>query len=226
MAADLGFSALLKRDLKLAFRQKSDVINPLMFFVMVITLFPLGISPDPNELAVIAPGVVWVAALLASMLSMENMFRSDFEDGSLERMLVSPLPGFLIALAKVINHFLVTGLPLVIVSPILAYMLNMPSEAYWVMMISLLLGLPTLSLVGAIGSALTVGLKRGALLLPLLVIPLFIPVLIFGTGAVQGIIMDQPVSGQLSILASLLLFSLASAPFACAASLKISMGNG
>ncbi len=226
MPADLGFFALLSRDIKLAFRQKSDIINPLMFFVMVITLFPLGVSPDPNELAAIAPGIIWVAALLASMLSMENMFRSDFEDGSLERMLVSPMPGFLIAIAKVVTHFLVTGLPLVFIAPVLAYMLSLPSEAYGVMVISLLLGLPTLSLVGAIGSALTVGLKRGALLLPLLVIPFFIPVLIFGTGALQGVIMEQPVTGQLSLMAALLLFSLASAPFACSASLKISMGNG
>lgn len=158
------FWAVLKRDLMLAYRKKSDLFNPLVFFLMVATLFPLGVSPDPTFLAEVAPGVVWVAALLATLLSMDSLFRSDFEDGTLEQTLLSPQPLFIVVLAKVLAHWMMSGLPLTLLAPLLGVMLFLPGEGMGGLMISLLLGTPTLSLIGAIGAALTVGLRKGGVL--------------------------------------------------------------
>ena len=189
------FSAALRRDLMLSLRRKSELVNPLIFFLMVITLFPLGVSPEPGFLAQLAPGVLWVAALLATLLSMDSLFRSDFDDGSLEQLLLSPQPLFVVVLAKIAAHWMMTGLALTLVAPLIGVMLFLPSEGMPGLMLSLLLGTPTLSLVGAIGAALTVGLRKGGVLISLLVLPLYIPVLIFGTGAVQAAVTGLPIGG-------------------------------
>jgi len=194
---DGPFWGALKRDLLLSYRRKSDLVNPLIFFLMVATLFPLGVSPDPTFLADVAPGVVWVAALLATLLSMDSLFRSDFEDGTLEQILLSPQPLYLVVLAKVLAHWMLTGLPLTLLAPVLGVMLFLPGDGMWGLVLSLLLGTPTLSLIGAIGAALTVGLRKGGVLISLLVLPLYIPVLIFGSAAVQGAVTGYPWTGIL-----------------------------
>lgn len=214
---------LLKRDLILAYRHRSELANPLLFFVMVISLFPLGISPESKDLQVIAPGVIWVAALLAAMLSLDNLFRSDFEDGTLEQLTLSPHSLPLLVLAKVLAHWLVTGLPLILLAPLLGVLLFLPSTAMWTLIATLALGTPILSLMGAIGVALTVGLRRGGMLLSLLVLPLYIPVLIFAAGAVNEAAKGFPVVGQLYLLGALLTLSLTFSPFATAAALRISL---
>lgn len=223
--AGVAVRATLKRDLVLLMRRRSEVLNPLVFFALVITLFPIGISPDPELLATIAPGLLWVAALLAALLSLDSLFRSDYDDGSLEQLLLSPQPLPALALAKVAVHWLVTGLPLALMAPLLGIMLALPAGSYAVLALSLGLGSASLSLVGAIGAALTVGLSRGGVLLSLLVLPLYIPVLIFGAGAVQAAILGDGVSAHLAILGALLAVSLSLAPWAIAASLRISI-NG
>lgn len=167
------FLAVLKRDLLLAARRRSDMLNPLIFFLMVASLFPLGISPEPGFLAQIAPGVVWVGALLATLLSMDSLFRSDFDDGTLEQTLLSPQPLVLVVFAKVFSHWMMTGLPLTLLAPLLGVMLFLPAEGMGGLVLSLLLGTPTLSLIGAIGAALTVGLRKGGVLISLLVLPLY-----------------------------------------------------
>ncbi|MBA2778051.1 heme exporter protein CcmB [Billgrantia kenyensis] len=217
--------ATLKRDLVLLLRRRSEVLNPLVFFALVITLFPIGISPDPALLAAIAPGLLWVAALLAALLSLDSLFRADYDDGSLEQLLLTPQPLALLALAKVTVHWLLTGLPLALMAPILGIMLALPAGSYAVLAISLALGSASLSLIGAIGAALTVGLSRGGVLLSLLVLPLYIPVLIFGAGAVQAAILGDGVLAHLAILGALLALALSLAPLAIAASLRISI-NG
>ncbi|MBB3141994.1 heme exporter protein B [Halomonas organivorans] len=217
--------ATLRRDLVLRMRGRSEVLNPLVFFALVITLFPLGISPDPTLLATIAPGLLWVAALLAALLSLDGVFRGDFEDGSLEQLLLSPQPLAALALSKVAVHWLLTGLPLALMAPLLGIMLSLPAGSYGVLALSLALGSASLSLIGAIGAALTVGLSRGGVLLSLLVLPLYIPVLIFGAGAVQAAIQGGGVAAHLAILGALLAAALIFAPFAIAASLRISI-NG
>lgn len=222
---DGPFWGALKRDLLLAYRRKSDLVNPLIFFLMVATLFPLGVSPDPKFLADVAPGVVWVAALLATLLSMDSLFRSDFEDGTLEQLLLSPQPLFMVVLAKVLAHWMMSGLPLTLLAPLLGVMLFLPAEGMAGLMMSLLLGTPTLSLVGAIGAALTVGLRKGGVLISLLVLPLYIPVLIFGTGAVQAAITGLPLSGYLAILGAMLALGLIMAPLAISAALRISVSG-
>lgn len=216
-------SATLRRDLLLAYRHRSQLANPLVFFAIVVTLFPLGISPDPALLEDLAPGVVWVAALLAAMLSLEGVFRSDFDDGTLEQMVLSPHPLSLIVLAKVFAHWLISGLPLLLLAPLLAVLLHMDSGAVVILLATLALGTPVLSLVGAIGVALTVGLRRGGLLLSLLVLPLYIPVLIFSAGAVSNAGAGLDVTGQLALLGALLALSVALAPVAAAAALRISL---
>ncbi|HNJ87269.1 MAG TPA: heme exporter protein CcmB, partial [Agitococcus sp.] len=178
--------AVIQRDLKLVSRQGGEWLNPLSFFLMVITLFPLAISSTPTKLAAMAGGVVWIAALLAVLLSMDSLFRQDYDDGSLEQLLVSPAPLPLVVLAKVIAHWLQTGACLTVLSPIAALLLHLPNDAAWALFITLLIGTPTLSLVSSIGAALTVSLKRGGVLIPLLTLPLHIPVLIFATAAVQA----------------------------------------
>src|SRR5690554_324942 len=217
--------ATLKRDLVLLLRRRSEVHNPLVFFAIVITLFPIGISPDPALLAAIAPGLLWVAALLAALLSLDSLFRSDYDDGSLEQLLLTPQPLALLVLAKVAVHWLLTGLPLALMAPLLGVMLALPAGSYAVLAVSLALGSASLSLIGAIGAALTVGLSRGGVLLSLLVLPLFIPVLIFGAGAVQAAIFGDGALAHLAILGALLALALCLAPLAIAASLRISI-NG
>jgi len=217
------FFAALKRELLLVFRHRSDIINPLAFFLMVAVLFPLGVSPDPSFLSEVASGVIWVAALLACLLSVDSIFRSDFEDGSLEQMLISAESLWLIVVAKVLTHWLVSGFFLALISPLVAMMFFLPEQGYFSLIVSLLLGTPTLSLMGAIGSALTVGLRKGGVLISLLVLPLYIPVLIFGAGTVQAGVMGLPIQGYLALLAAILVFSLMLAPIAIVAALKISV---
>jgi len=219
------FTATVRREFLLSFRRKSDLANPLIFFVMVATLFPLGVSPEPDFLAQLAPGVIWVAALLATLLSMDALFRSDYEDGSLEQLLLSPQPLFVLVLAKVAAHWCMTGLALTLMAPLLALMLFLPADGMAGLLLSLLLGTPTLSLVGAIGAALTVGLKKGGVLISLLVLPLYIPVLIFGTGAVQAAVTGLPLAGYLALLGALLALALVLAPVAIAAALRISISS-
>jgi heme exporter protein B len=223
MTLTRAFTAIIRRDLVLAFRRRAEMVNPLLFFILVITLFPLGIGAQPNLLQAIAPGVIWVAALLAAMLSLDSLFRSDFDDGSLEQMLLSPHPASLLVLAKVIAHWLVTGLPLLLVAPLLAVFLGLPNQALGVLLLTLLLGTPVLSLIGAIGVALTVGLRRGGMILSLLVLPLYVPVLIFAGNAVQMAAGGLPVDAQISILIAMLLLAVVLAPWPTAAALKMSI---
>lgn len=219
------FVAVLKRDLTLAYRKKSDLFNPLIFFIMVATLFPLGVSPEASFLAQVAPGVVWVAALLSTLLSMDSLFRSDYEDGTLEQILLSPQPIFVVALAKVLAHWMVSGLPLTLLAPLLGVMLFLPFEGMGGLMLSLLIGTPTLSLIGAIGAALTVGLRKGGVLISLLVLPLYIPVLIFGTSAVQAAVTGLPLTGFLALLGAMLALGIVMAPLAIGAALRISVSG-
>ena len=219
------FAQTFKRDLVLAFRRKSELVNPLIFFLIVLTLFPIGVSPEPLFLAELAPGLIWVAALLSTLLSLESLFKADFEDGSLEQLLLSPQPLFMVVLAKVTAHWLMSGLALTLVAPIMAIMLFLPAEGMPGLMLSLLLGTPTLSLIGAIGAALTVGLRRGGVLISLLVLPLYIPVLIFGSSAVQAAITGLPLGGYLALLGALLALALALAPLATGAALRISVSG-
>ena len=219
------FKQTFKRDLTLAFRRKSELVNPLIFFLIVASLFPIGVSPEPNFLSQLAPGLVWVAALLATLLSMETLFKSDYEDGSLEQLLLSPQPVFLVVLSKVLAHWLLSGLALTLVAPLLGVMLFLPPEGMPGLMLSLLLGTPTLSLIGAIGAALTVGLRRGGVLISLLVLPLYIPVLIFGSSAVQAAVTGLPLDGYLALLGAMLALALALAPIAAGAALRISVSG-
>lgn len=221
--ASRAFATLLKRDLLLAMRRRNELVNPLLFFVIVVSLFPMGVSTEQKTLQTLAPGVIWVAALLASLLSLEGMFRSDFEDGTLEQMLLSPYPITLLVLAKVLAHWLATGLPLLLLAPLLGVLLALPARAMETLVYTLALGTPVLSLVGAIGVALTVGLRRGGALLSLLVLPLYTPVLIFAANAVSASADELPVTGQLYFLGALLMLSLTLAPIATAAALKISL---
>ncbi|MFA7314127.1 MAG: heme exporter protein CcmB [Shewanella sp.] len=217
-----AFFTLLQRDLKIAIRHRGDIFNPLLFFIMVVTLFPLGIGPEPQMLARVAPGIIWVAALLASMLSLERLFKADFSDGSLEQMLLSPQPLAILVLAKVLAHWILTGVPLIIIAPLLAVLLNLDGNSYGALISTLALGTPVLSLLGAIGVALTVGLRKGGVLLSLLILPLYIPVLIFATSAIDAAGMNLPYDGQLAIIGAMLVGSLTLAPFAIGASLRVS----
>jgi heme exporter protein B len=218
-----AFSAILRRDLLLAMRRSSELLFPLIFILVTVSLFPLGIGPGSDLLARIAPGVIWIAALLATVVSLDSLFRSDYEDGSLEQFLVSGQSLPLLVLAKVVAHWLVAGLPVVLLSPLLALWLNLHNSAWWVMMTSLLLGTPILSLLGAIGVGLTVGLRRGNQLLALLVFPLFIPVLIVATAAIMAVVDGLPALPFLGLLLAGLVTSVTLAPFAAAAALKISL---
>jgi heme exporter protein B len=218
-----AFLKLLRRDLLLAARARTEWLNPLFFFVIVVSLFPLGVGPEPNTLRTMAPGIIWVAALLATMLSLDGLFRSDFLDGALEQMLLSPHPTSVLVLAKVVAHWLLTGLPLILMSPLLGILMHLPNEALPTLMATLALGTPVLSLIGAIGAALTVGLRRGGVLVSLLVLPLYIPVLIFAANAVASAAMGLGIEAQLSLLGALLGFALAFAPLATAAALRVGM---
>ncbi|MDD1783241.1 heme exporter protein CcmB [Enterovibrio sp. ZSDZ35] len=215
--------SMIQRELLIAFRRQSDMMNPLWFFIIVITLFPLGVGPGPNLLAEIAPGIIWVAALLAAVVSLERLFRDDFADGSLEQMLLMPEPLPVLAFAKIVAHWLLTGLPLLIISPLLAVLLSLDWETYKAVVLTLLLGTPTLSFLGSIGVALTVGLRKGGVLLSLLVLPLFIPVLIFATSAIDMAASGFAINGQLAILGALLVGSATLSPFAVSAALRVSV---
>jgi heme exporter protein B len=217
------FLWIIQRDLLLAVRRRADVLTTLFFFIIVVSLFPLGVGPEMSMLRVMAPGVVWVAALLASMLSLGRMFSGDHLDGTLEQMLLSPQSLALLVLGKALAHWLVTGVPLVLMAPVLGIQYDLPGDALLVLTASLLLGTPVLSLIGAIGAALTLGLRGGGVLVSLLVLPLYIPVLIFGAGAVEASSAGLGSGAHMSLLGAFLLASLVLAPWTAAVSLRISM---
>ena len=217
------FWNIIKRELQIAMRKQAEILNPVWFFLIVITLFPLVIGPDPKLLSRIAPGVAWVAALLSALLSFERLFRDDFIDGSLEQVMLTSQPLVLTALAKVLAHWLLTGLPLILLSPIAALLLSLEISIWWALVLTLLLGTPVLSCLGAIGVALTVGLRKGGVLLSLLVVPLFIPVLIFSASVLDAAGLNLPYGGQLAILGAILAAVVTLSPFAIATALRISL---
>jgi len=215
-----SFTEILRRDLKLAYRQGMDSVMVVMFFVIAVVLFPFGVGPEPGILARIAAGVIWVAALLASMLSLERLFQTDFEDGSLEILVLQPITLEIAVAAKVAAHWITTGLPLIIAAPLLAVLMNMDASGFGILILALALGTPTLSLIGAIGAALILGARRGGVLLSLLVLPLYIPVLIFGVSAVDAALGGFPARPHLLILAGLLLATTALCPWVSASALR------
>ncbi len=214
---------LVTRDLRLALRQGSDAAMVIAFFVITVTLFPLGIGPEPNVLARIAAGVVWVTALLATMLSLDRLFQSDYDDGSTDLLVLAPIPLGLIVLAKVMAHWMLTGLPLIITAPVLAALMHMPGPGYGVLVLSMLLATPTLSLIGSVGAALALGARRGGILISLLVLPLYIPVLIFAVGAVDATITGLTPRPHLLLLGAMLAAARPLAPWAAAAALRHSL---
>ena len=216
------FKLVLKRDVNIALRHRDEVLNPLLFFVIIIALFPLGIGPTPSILATVAPGIIWVSALLATLLSLDRLFKTDHQDGALEQLLLSPHPEFIWVLAKVCAHWLLTGLPLIIIAPLLGAMLYLPENSYQPLMLTLLLGTPVLSMIGAIGAALTVGLKKGGVLLSLLILPFYIPVLVFATSAIESASLQLPYEHQIVIILAMLIGSITLAPFAIVAAIKVS----
>lgn len=219
------FIGLLQRDLKLAVRAPSQWVNPLLFFAIAVSLFPLGIGPEQNVLREISPGVIWVAALLAAMLAQDSLFRADYEDGALEQILTSARPMSMIIAAKVLAHWLITGLPLIILSPVLSILMGLSFTGWWVLLLTLLLGTPTLSLLGAVGAALVVSVKRGGVLLSLLVLPLCIPLLIFATAAVQTAGVGLAIEGQISLLGALLALTITLSPIAISGALRATGGG-
>lgn len=223
MSVSAAFFAIIRRDLLLAFRRRAEAANPLLFFALVVTLFPLAVGAQPHLLQSMAPGVIWVAALLAALLSLDGMFRSDFDDGSLEQLLLSPQPLTILVLGKIVAHWLVTGVPLLLTAPLLAGFLGLPQQAMGTLWLTLIIATPLLSLIGAIGVALTVGLRRGGMLLSLLVLPLYVPVLIFASGAVDRAAGGLPVAAELDILLAMLLAALVLVPLPTAVALKMSV---
>lgn len=217
------FFTVLRRDMTLAFRRKADVLTTLFFFVIVVSLFPFGVGPETNQLRTMAPGILWVAALLASMLSLGRLFSLDYLDGTLEQMLLGAIPLGMIVIAKVIAHWLVSGLPLVLCAPVLGIMFDLPPDQLLVLTVSLLIGTPVLSLIGAVGAALTLGLRGGGVLVSLLVLPLYVPVLIFGAGAVGAQAAAIGAQSHLLLLSAFLVVSSLFAPWAAAAGLRISV---
>jgi heme exporter protein B len=214
---------VVRRDLVLAMRRRADVLTTLVFFVMVVSLFPLGVGPELDMLRKMAPGVVWVAALLASMLSLGRLFSADYLDGTLEQMMLAPQSLSLLVLGKIVAHWMVSGLPLVLMAPVLGLQFDMSPQALWVLIAALLLGTPILSMIGAVGAALTLGLRGGGVLVSLLVLPLCIPVLIFGAGAVEAVSTGMSVASHLSLLGAMLLLALVFTPWVAAQALRISM---
>ncbi|MCC7016773.1 MAG: heme exporter protein CcmB [Rhodospirillales bacterium] len=214
------FLAIVRRDVSLAFRQGTDTLMTLAFFVIAVVLFPFGVGPEPNVLARIGGGVVWVAALLASMLALDRLFQTDYEDGGLELMALAPVPLQIVVLAKVLAHWLATGLPLAVAAPVLGVLMNISPEVFPVLVAALLLGTPTLSLIGAIGAGLILGARRGGVLLALLVLPLFIPILVFGVSVVEMAAQGLSPQASLFILGGLLLAALALGPWAAAAAIR------
>lgn len=215
--------AALRREIALAMRQKGEVLTPLMFFVVIASLFPLGVGPESALLLRMAPGVLWVSALLAAMLSLQRLFAMDYADGSLEQMVLSATPLGLLVAAKALAHFLLSGLPLVLMAPVLGLQFGLEGRALGILMLTLLLGTPTLSLIGSIGAALTLGVRGAGVLLSLLILPLYIPVLIFGAGAVEADAAGLGIGGHLSLLAALLVLSIFFAPLATTTALRISL---
>jgi heme exporter protein B len=216
------FVAVLLRDLKLASRRRIDALLPLAFFLVALSLFPLGVGPEAQTLRIIAPGIVWVCALLASMLSVSQLFASDLADGSLEQMLLAPQPAIVLAAAKCTVHWLLTGLPLIIATPLMGLLFDISGPALAALVAGLVLGTPILSLLGALGAALTLGLRSGGMLLILIVLPLATPALIFGAGAVSTVEAGLSASGHFSLLGALLIATAIGAPLATAAALRIS----
>jgi heme exporter protein B len=214
---------VIRRDLVLAMRRRADVLTTLIFFVMVVSLFPLGVGPELDMLRKMAPGVLWVAALLASMLSLGRLFSADYLDGTLEQMMLAPQSLSMLVLGKITAHWMVSGLPLVLLAPVLGLQFDMSVQAIGVLIVGLMLGTPILSMLGAIGAALTLGLRGGGVLLSLLVLPLCIPVLIFGTGAVEAISSGLSIASHMSLLGALLVMALVFTPWVTAQALRISM---
>ena len=215
-----ALTAVLRRDLRLAWRTPGDSVNVVLFFVLSVVLFPFGVGPAAETLSRISVGVIWVMALLAALLSLDRLFREDADDGSLDLLALSPAPLEFLVLGKVLAHWLITGLPLIVASPLLALFLQMPREAYPTLLLALLIGTPTLSLIGAIGASLTLGARRGGVLVALLVLPLYIPVLIFGVGAVEAASAGLEARPHLLLLGGLLALFLPLAPVATAAALR------
>ncbi|HEY7883898.1 MAG TPA: heme exporter protein CcmB [Cellvibrionaceae bacterium] len=220
-----AFTAILKRDLMLIWRHQSDILNPLVFFLIAITLLPLGLDPSPQLLAALAPGMIWIMAMLAGLLPLDSLFKSDFEDGSLDQYLLTSEPLYLTVLAKILAHWLSTGLPLALVSPLLGVMLALPEGGYGALVLTLLLGTVIMSLIGATGAALTVCLRSGGLVLSLIVLPLFLPVLIIGANAVNAAVAGFAISTHLALLGAYLALTLMIMPLAAAGALKISAGH-
>lgn len=215
----------VRRELLIGFRNRGDLANPIIFFLCIIVFVPLGVSPDAKVLQGLGPGIIWIIALLATLLSLDRLFQSDFEDGSLEQVLVSGQPLYWVVLVKVLVHWLITGLPLTVLAPLLGVMMSLPQEGYWPLIISLFLGTGALSLIGSIGAALTVALRRGGLLLSLIIMPLYVPVLIFGSASVRNAIEGFPITGQLAVLAAFFVLALVLAPLAAAGALRISINS-
>ena len=215
--------AVVARDLLIALRHRSDVLTTFFFFVIVVSLFPLGVGPEPETLREIAPGVVWVAALLAAMLSLARMFGTDYADGTLEQLVLTPQPLVVLVMAKIAAHWLTTGLPLVLIAPVLGLQFDLPVDSAAMLLLSLLIGTPVLSLIGAVGAALTLGARGGAALTSLLVLPLYVPVLVFGAGAVVATATGTGAAGHLSLLGAMLMIALVISPWATAVALKISL---
>ena len=218
-----AFVALVQRDVRLALRRKSEVLTALFFFVVVATLFPLGIGPEPAVLRKIAPGILWVGALLASLLSLGRLFSADFQDGSLEQMALSTTPLPVLVAAKVLAHWLLSGLPLALLAPVLALQFGLEPGAMAVLVLSLLVGTPVLSLIGAVGAALTLGVRGGEVLLSLLVLPLYIPTLIFGSGAVEAQMSGVAYAAHVSLLGAMLVLAAFFGPWMCSAALRVAL---
>lgn len=214
---------LIKRDLRIAMRSKSDILTVLSFFVIVVSLFPLGIGAESNTLRDIAPGVLWVAALLATVLSLNRLFEQDFADGTLEQLALSPSPWGLLVLSKVFTYWVLTGLPLAVLAPLLALQFGLPASSLPILALTMLMGTPVLSLIGAIGAGLTLGLRNGGVLVALITLPLYTPVLIFGTGAIDAATAGSTVSAHLLLIAAMLVLALFFAPWATSAALRIAL---
>ncbi|MBX9964199.1 MAG: heme exporter protein CcmB [Burkholderiales bacterium] len=218
-----AFVAVFARDVLQAWRRRADWLTTIFFFVIVVSLFPLGVGPEPALLKTMAPGIVWVAALLAAMLSLPRVFGTDFADGTLEQLVLTPQPLPFLVLAKVLAHWLLTGIPLAVIAPVLGLQFGLEGEPVVVLFVALLLGTPCLSLIGAVGAALTLGVRGGGVLIALLVLPLYIPVLIFGAGAVEATVAGTGAAGHLSLLAAGLLIAIVLIPWAVAAALRIAL---
>ncbi|VAW91893.1 ABC transporter involved in cytochrome c biogenesis, CcmB subunit [hydrothermal vent metagenome] len=217
------FITILKRDLLLAIRHRAELLNPMLFFVLVIVLFQLGMRAKPVVLITLAPAIIWIAALLSALLSLDHMFRSDMEDGALEQMIISTQPTSLLVLAKIIAHWIITGLPITLIAPILGMMLGLTFDAIKILFLTLLIGTPILSAIGSIGVALTVGLRRGGVLLSILVLPLYVPVLIFASQTVTAAMTGYPIVAPISVMMAMMVLSLSLAPWASSAALRMSV---